>query len=565
MTLVEVLLSIGLSTMIVVPLTMWGLLALAEEGRTHDVMQRATASAFIDTWFPKDVAGALDVTTSSPLDCSPTAPGTGRVVLAVRSGDDPLLRTAYVELSRTGPSGRVETTLVRRRCIDNGAMSSQRRLAAVVSGSSSARCIPATGPDACRRVEMTTTPVGSTHPLAVTATRRVDLDPVTGGATGNRPPRARITTDQTSVPKGGTVNFSGASSTDREGPIASWEWEFPGGQTGTGVATAWTFTRAGQYPVVLTVTDSSGATNTTFVTITVVNQVPVAAASSSPTSGDLSTTFSFDASASSDPDGHVVSYSWNFGSGATQTTTSPSITHRFPAGTTLGLRNVELIVTDDDGDSSSTTISLMLSGRPPTASITVTSDQQATDPGGGSPLIGEIGSAHPTVNVNLIPVANDPDVQDGHVTGWSWTVARSGTTVFTSSIDKPVMAVTASLGPGTYDVTLTVTDEDHQTATATRQFRVAPQAPAAPTWGGSGSWMVSWPAVTSAQSYTVVIEETDAWCAGGTVVTNHTYVVTGTSFNYPGTTTCGWAIKFQARVSVTVAGITSAPSPWKQR
>lgn len=474
MTLVEVLLSIGLSTMIVVPLTMWGVFALAQEGRSHDLMQRTAASAFIDTWFAKDVAGALEVTTSAGTDCSPAPSGTTRVVLVLRSGDDPLFRTTYVEVTRTTPSGHTETVLMRRRCVDGGAMVSQNRLGSVVPGSGGASCFPATGADACRRVQLTTTAVGSSDPIVVTATRRVDTDPVTGGATGNRPPRAVIVTDRTSIPKGGTVNFSGASSTDREGPIASWDWEFPGGQTRSGASQSWSFTHAGQYPVVLTVTDAAGATNTTFVTITVINQVPVAVGAVTPTTGDLSTTFTFDASGSNDPDGHVVSYTWNFGSGSTPTTTAPVITHQFPPGTTLGLRNVELIVTDDDGDSSSTTISVTISGRPPTAAITLTSDQQPSDPGGSSPVLGVVGPGGSTLNVNLVPVANDPDVQDGRVTAWSWTVSRSGATLFTSSVEKPTMPITAALGPGTYDVSLTVTDSDHMTATATRQFRVAP-------------------------------------------------------------------------------------------
>lgn len=441
-------------------------------------------------------------------------------------------------------------------------MVAQTRLARVVPSSSSSRCIPATGVDACRKVELRTTAEGSTDPLVLVAGRRVHTDPVTGGATGNRPPRAKIVVDRTSVPKGGTVNLSGATSTDREGPIVSWDWQFPDGGTRSGVDQSWSSIHAGQFTLVLTVTDAAGATNSTFVTIAVVNQVPVAVGTVSPSSGDLSTTFTFNASGSNDPDGHVVSYRWNFGSGATQTTTAPVVTRKFPAGTTLGLRNVELIVTDDDGDSSSTAVSLTISGRPPTAAIALSSDQVPTDPGGPTPGLGYVGSPGPTLSVNLVPVANDPDVVDGHVTGWSWTVSRAGATLFTSSLEKPTMPIGAAQGPGTYDVTLTVTDEDHMTATAVRSFTVAAPAPAAPSWNG---WIVSWPAAPGAQSYTVVVEETDAWCEAGTVVTNHTYVVTSTNVTYPGTTTCGWAIKFAARVSVTVAGVTSAPSPWTTR
>lgn len=565
MTLIEIVLSVGLSSMIAVPLVLWGMLALGEQARSHDRMERATAAAFIGTWFTKDVAGAVEVTTTGGTDCSPPPSGTSRIVLAMRSGDDPLLRTTYVEVTGPGSSGRPETVLVRRRCIDGGAMLSQNRLATVDPSSSTTRCIPASGPDACRRVELSTTVEHSSQPVVVSAVRRVANDPVTGGATGNRPPRAQITVDRTSVPKNVTVSFSGATSTDREGPIASWDWEFPGGQARSGVTQTWSFPRAGSFPVVLTVTDASGATNTTFVTIEVVNEVPVAVGTVSPSTGDLSTTFAFDASGSHDPDGNVVSYSWNFGAGLIKTTTTPKIAYQFPVGTTLGLRNVELIVTDDDGDSSSTTISVTISGRPPTAAITLTSDVVTTDPGGTVAPLGYVGASHPTLNVNLIPVASDPDVQDGHVTGWSWTVSRSGTQLFTSSLEKPTMPITSALGPGTYDVSLTVTDEDHQSTTVTRQFTVASQAPSAPSWGGAGNWVITWPAVSGAQSYTVLVEETDIWCPAGTVVTNHTYVVTTPSVTYPGSTTCGWPFKFQAQVSVTVAGVTSSPSAWKVR
>ena len=55
---------------------------------------------------------------------------------------------------------------------------------------------------------------------------------------------------------------------------------------------------------------------------------------------------SFDASASSDPDGTVSSYHWDFGDGASQTTTSATTTHTYA---TANAYTVRLTVTDDAG------------------------------------------------------------------------------------------------------------------------------------------------------------------------------------------------------------------------
>ncbi|MCM3781741.1 S8 family serine peptidase [Neobacillus mesonae] len=69
-----------------------------------------------------------------------------------------------------------------------------------------------------------------------------------------------------SAPRNREVTFDGSASYDEDGSIASYEWNFGDGTTGSGVTTVHTFTRAGNYNVELTVTDDKGATNTkTFV------------------------------------------------------------------------------------------------------------------------------------------------------------------------------------------------------------------------------------------------------------------------------------------------------------
>nr|WP_237534417.1 PKD domain-containing protein [Streptomyces sp. SID3343] len=58
----------------------------------------------------------------------------------------------------------------------------------------------------------------------------------------------------------------------------------------------------------------------------------------------------FSAVKSADSDGRVTGYTWDFGDGSTQTTTTPFVTHRYAAA---GERTVSVTVTDDEGCSTS--------------------------------------------------------------------------------------------------------------------------------------------------------------------------------------------------------------------
>lgn len=65
------------------------------------------------------------------------------------------------------------------------------------------------------------------------------------------------------------VQFSGASSTDPDGTIASYLWTFGDGQSGTGSNPSHTYASAGTYAISLTVTDNQGATATVLGSVTV--------------------------------------------------------------------------------------------------------------------------------------------------------------------------------------------------------------------------------------------------------------------------------------------------------
>jgi PKD repeat protein len=94
------------------------------------------------------------------------------------------------------------------------------------------------------------------------------------------------------------------------------------------------------------VTDNDGADASTTgqVQATAPNQKPSANFSATPSSGVAPLTVDFDASDSYDPDGSIVSYTWNFGDGATGT--GSTVSHTYTSG---NIYLVSLTVTDNDG------------------------------------------------------------------------------------------------------------------------------------------------------------------------------------------------------------------------
>ncbi|HYF94394.1 MAG TPA: S8 family serine peptidase [Symbiobacteriaceae bacterium] len=65
------------------------------------------------------------------------------------------------------------------------------------------------------------------------------------------------------------LTVDGKGSTDRDGRIVAWAWEFGDGTTGTGDRLSHRWTRPGTYTVRLTVTDDKGATGTATATVTI--------------------------------------------------------------------------------------------------------------------------------------------------------------------------------------------------------------------------------------------------------------------------------------------------------
>ena len=75
---------------------------------------------------------------------------------------------------------------------------------------------------------------------------------------GNQLPIASFTATPSSVTVGSSVAFSGAASSDPDGTIANYAWNFGDGTTASGVSVSKGYATVGTYTVTLKVTDNGG-------------------------------------------------------------------------------------------------------------------------------------------------------------------------------------------------------------------------------------------------------------------------------------------------------------------
>ena len=259
-------------------------------------------------------------------------------------------------------------------------------------------------------------------------------------ATTNKKPTAAFTSSAASL----TANFDGTGSTDSDGTIAAYSWNFGDGSAASTLATpAHTYGAAGSYSVTLTVTDDQGATDSVTHQVTVTappNVAPTAAFTSSASNRAVSV----DGTGSSDSDGTVASYSWDFGDG------SPAVSGATPSHTYAsdGSFTITLTVTDNQGGTGSVTHSVTVAAnKAPTAAFT----QSCT-------------------NLACAFDGSGSTDSDGTIASYRWDFG-DGTTPGTGA--KPSHTFAAG---GTYNVTLTVTDNQGATGSSTVTVTVAAPA-----------------------------------------------------------------------------------------
>lgn len=196
-----------------------------------------------------------------------------------------------------------------------------------------------------------------TYPTSGTRTIRLTVTD-SGGGTASAEKSVTVTAPNalpaasfTASTAGATVGVDGTGSSDPDGTVVGYAWDFGDGAQATGATATHTYAATGSYTVTLVVTDDRGGTAsaTRSVQAVVPNRAPTALMVS--TTNGL--TASFDASGSSDPDGDTLAYAWDFGDGQTSSLVAPA--HAYDAA---GTYLVTLVVSDGRGGTDTVTRSV---------------------------------------------------------------------------------------------------------------------------------------------------------------------------------------------------------------
>lgn len=173
----------------------------------------------------------------------------------------------------------------------------------------------------------------------------------------NRAPTAAFAFSPAAPTVRDIVTFADTS-TDPDGTIGGWIWDFGDGTTSTLPNPTHRFAANGPKGVVLTVTDNDGSTASVSHTVTVTNLNPQADFAFQPSSVITGEVVRF-TDASTDEDGSVTSWDWDFGDGSSAATRNPSHTYD-----SAGTYQVSLTVTDNDGAEHTVTVSVTVAQAP---------------------------------------------------------------------------------------------------------------------------------------------------------------------------------------------------------
>ena len=224
------------------------------------------------------------------------------------------------------------------------------------------------------------------------------------------------------------------------------------------------------------------------------NQAPHAECGG-PYSGEVGKTIYFYSTGTYDPDGDPLSYKWSFGDGSTATGTSPGHKYSSP-----GTYTVKLTVTDPDGLSASDT----------TTCTVVEPEQEPPPPPPNQSPVADVGGPYSGKVGQKIYFSGagsyDPD---GRIVGYKWSFGDGA-----AATGGSVTHVYSE--PGTYTVTLKVTDDDGAVDTASTTCKVTIVQP-------SGYFTVNGQKVTKTGTITIgsnVLDITFVCTDGASYVTS---------------------------------------------
>ncbi len=234
---------------------------------------------------------------------------------------------------------------------------------------------------------------------------------------------------------------------DPLGAVDEYTWILPGGQERKGSAINWRFYDDGIRNVSLTLEFGYRPYNVSIWKHILVDNLPPSAAAATsryeaPPGSDI--TFSSDGTGDPDDETEILSYHWDFGDGSDSS--EANTRHAFHE---IGRYMVNLTVTDDDNDADWTTFEIYIHTDPPVADFIVPEifvNETASFKGG---------------------LAEDPD---GQVVNYTWELKEHGESPglifygedFDHVFDRA----------GNYTLNLTVRDNDGDTGTSEKSFKV---------------------------------------------------------------------------------------------
>ena len=321
-------------------------------------------------WNPRTAAPGSTVLLESSLDLTARAGQTVKGVQGVFRFDPAALRFEDAE------DGQLPTQAI------NSSIPGQISVLAAVSASTPARTgvvgiiklrFTVLGAAGTKVVSRLTAPQASSQ--QVLGQQSVPIDSLlqvandtltvgTGGATPNQPPVAQFTGPTTGVVNA-ALAFNGSGSSDPDGTIASYSWNF-GDNTSAAVASPnKTYTAAGTYSITLTVTDNGGATatRTGSITITAGTTPPPPPSGTAPVAranGPYTAQVGVPLTLSSAGSTNATSFSWALGNGQTATGASPTVTYP-----TAGTYTIVLTATGASGATNTSQTTATISAAPP--------------------------------------------------------------------------------------------------------------------------------------------------------------------------------------------------------
>ncbi|MCB1188345.1 PKD domain-containing protein [bacterium] len=266
----------------------------------------------------------------------------------------------------------------------------------------------------------------------------------TGGKPDNEEPTAQLSANPLSGNAPLAVSFDASGSTDSDGTIIQFAWDFDGDglfdATTTVPTVSNTYQSAGVFTARVQVTDSGAATASAQVEIvasTVNNEAPNAVLQLNPASGTIPLEVTLDASGSTD-DGVIFNHVWDFdGDGDVEATTgsNPIAINTYTAAGNL---SPKVTVVDNFGleDSASASLSLVLGPQAPVAVL--------------------VGQTEFVNSLQFYSAENSTDA-DGTIVRYQWDLDADGL-IDGDTGDSPFINITVP--PGLHELKLIVTDDD---------------------------------------------------------------------------------------------------------